>query len=711
MKGCCLLSLRRALFQRAILLVVLVLPVLLPACQYTSSSPPQTAPTNSFLQEVERYANARQRSLELRKGLEAIAKAPAKGSPNKIEDLLPRLREQKREYFAVREILFETAMLHASAVVERPERQNLNSILLRTSLALMAGTDLVRNFHALASLLNDHPEFRRAWNEADQEHGISEGSWETSLQAHRNSQYQDLFKGGIERLKRYRGQLEGLRNGNSRLFPALYPQGIDAAFKEADQAYALLRAGYAGEDLGRDEKAVRALVERSKALRSEWATSAPLLRQAIGQDRGLIRGNVHVRVHAAKREYLDLREALYHLAFKHVAKLTRTDIAYPRPFRLRAIGISLLAAVTLYENAHQLQTHILPIPGVRTLLNQGDPALGIPPGFWTNIESEFVTIAHRNLLEAGIQAIEEEQNLPDRSWVEQDPFLDYVSRELSASAAAAEMRDDRFHAKIGRALRYQIGRLSAMGMGGLQGGKFQLSRGFGNLTGMIEFRKGKLFNQPHWVKFVKERLEPGDLLLEKTPFKLTDQLIPGHFGHVALYVGTEPQLLALGLIDHPWVARYQKQLAEGRVIVEALRDGTQINTIERFLNIDDLAILRPKKDKIPHADVIQAITLAFSHIGKKYDFDFDNNTWDTIVCSELAFQTYINVRWPFARMLTSYTISPDDIAVLGGPDPGRAFDLITFIHDGQVVHDRATGLLNEKKYIELLGRRYAEAGR
>jgi hypothetical protein len=106
---------------------------------------------------------------------------------------------------------------------------------------------------------------------------------------------------------------------------------------------------------------------------------------------------------------------------------------------------------------------------------------------------------------------------------------------------------------------------------------------------------------------------------------------------------------------------------EGRTIIEALRDGTRISTIDEFLNVDDLAILRPKPSQIPANDVRRAIVLAFSHVGKRYDFDFDSNTWDTIVCSELAFQTYVNVRWHVGRTFGSYTIAPDDVAIAAGP--------------------------------------------
>jgi hypothetical protein len=68
-------------------------------------------------------------------------------------------------------------------------------------------------------------------------------------------------------------------------------------------------------------------------------------------------------------------------------------------------------------------------------------------------------------------------------------------------------------------LRHYQDEIFRRGKGALEEGTQQISRGFGNATGLIEYRKGKLFNQPEWVSFVLDRLEPGDILLEKTPFR------------------------------------------------------------------------------------------------------------------------------------------------------------------------------------------------
>ncbi len=161
----------------------------------------------------------------------------------------------------------------------------------------------------------------------------------------------------------------------------------------------------------------------------------------------------------------------------------------------------------------------------------------------------------------------------------------------------------------------------------------------------------------------------------------------------------------MDLLNHPLVVPHLPAIREGRTIIEALRDGTQMNTTEHFLNVDDLAILRPKPEAIDQQDVKRAITLAFSHIGKTYDFRFDTSTWDRITCSELAFDTYVNVPWPFNKVGNVYTIAPDDVASMAGSHPLQSFDLVAFIHNGLVVHDQPTGVLSEEVYAQVLHRR------
>ena len=334
-------------------------------------------PTPPAAAELQRFAEARLGSTALRGRLAAVARE-ARDAPDLSPELRQRLREERQAYFALREPLFELAFLHASAIVER--RPILGrATLLRVSLALLAGTELVENFHAAASVIGVGPGLRAAWNEEDLAHGIPAGSWDLSLTAYRNVEYQDLFRGALDRLSPHTAELGALHAKRDPSVLLLYPHGIEAGLRDAQRAHALVRAGLAEEDLEQDLRELQGLVARSKLLRAEWTAAGPIIRAAIARDGGLVRGDVHVRIQSIKRDVLAAREPLSRLGFKHLPKLTREDIPYPPAFRLRAIGVSLLAGVTLYENARRIQTTIVPIPGVRALLNQPDPGSGDPP--------------------------------------------------------------------------------------------------------------------------------------------------------------------------------------------------------------------------------------------------------------------------------------------------------------------------------------------
>lgn len=210
---------------------------------------------------------------------------------------------------------------------------------------------------------------------------------------------------------------------------------------------------------------------------------------------------------------------------------------------------------------------------------------------------------------------------------------------------------------------------------------FIVSEGFGNGVGLVAVRKGKLKNlSAAEKKKIADSLQPLDILLEKTPFRLTDVFIPGHWGHVAVWVGSYNDFAQLGLSDHPLVKKYQDQLKNGRSIVEALRAGVQINSLEHFLNIDDLLILRAKNLSLAEKKLF--LLNALEQVGKEYDFNFNVETQQAIVCSELAYVVFKNVTWPAQKNLGRFTISPDHVAkkALDG-----TFKIVLLYHDGKKV--------------------------
>jgi len=186
----------------------------------------------------------------------------------------------------------------------------------------------------------------------------------------------------------------------------------------------------------------------------------------------------------------------------------------------------------------------------------------------------------------------------------------------------------------------------------------------------------------------------GDILLGKTAFRLTDAFIPGHWGHAAVWVGSEQELRELGIWEHPVVRPHQARIRDGRGVVEALRAGVKMNTLAHFLNVDDLAVLR--RDAASQGQQVEVILQALRQVGKAYDFNFDVESTDRIVCSELVYHAYGDTRWPPGAHSGRETVSPDNIAGLATGDGPLSVSLL--YHDGREV------AADSRRYIEALVR-------
>ncbi|MEN0058661.1 MAG: YiiX/YebB-like N1pC/P60 family cysteine hydrolase [Bdellovibrio sp.] len=235
---------------------------------------------------------------------------------------------------------------------------------------------------------------------------------------------------------------------------------------------------------------------------------------------------------------------------------------------------------------------------------------------------------------------------------------------------------------LGDAFSNLLDRLSLRGKRGLRAASFGLSMGFGNLVGLVEERKGYLYNMAASEKAdLIANMKPLDILLEKTPFRLTDKMIPGHYGHVAIWLGTEQQLKDLKVWDS-LDASIQAKIRSGHRIVEALRPGVEINTLDHFLNIDDFLVLRDVRPGITDEYRRAAIHQAVAQIGLPYDFNFDVHSHARIVCSEIAYVVFSDIQWPTEEVVRRYTISPDNVAQLAY-GPNKKFEPVILYYNGK----------------------------
>ena len=182
----------------------------------------------------------------------------------------------------------------------------------------------------------------------------------------------------------------------------------------------------------------------------------------------------------------------------------------------------------------------------------------------------------------------------------------------------------------------------------------------GNTTGNISWREGHLKKHPNIIEKIRLTLKPFDVLVEKAPFIMTDYMIPGHFGHVALYLGDEQQLRELGLWNDPKVVPFQEKIRQGYNMIEAVRSGVRLTSLDHFSNVDELAILRVKEIPMPK----KVLFTALAQLNKEYDFNFNVLNPLSLICSELIYLSHGYISWPTENILGRPTISPDHLVEL-----------------------------------------------
>lgn len=138
------------------------------------------------------------------------------------------------------------------------------------------------------------------------------------------------------------------------------------------------------------------------------------------------------------------------------------------------------------------------------------------------------------------------------------------------------------------------------------------------------------------------KLLPGDIILERRNWYLSNAFLPGFWPHCALYVGTPEELRAIG-VDYEQLdaeartAHQRPEQGHPRVIIEAISEGVVFTSAEHSMHADYVAVLRPRLSNKEKAEVI---TNAFRYHGRKYDFAFDFADESKLVCSELLFYSF-----------------------------------------------------------------------
>jgi uncharacterized protein YycO len=393
---------------------------------------------------------------------------------------------------------------------------------------------------------------------------------------------------------------------------------------------------------------------------------------------------------------LKLRNDLYEVTNKYrcaleLSKREKEKYNVPDALRTKSVFLSLAAALTLYDNYLLGELLLEQNPNLRKFLNETDQGFGISKNQLLEITLAANSIENQKTIQIGIQFFEDkiklQTNLNDEDFtylidvITSSPSYNYL-KNIDPSVFSQE----KFKMITAITSDY-LAKIASNSSN-------SVSKFFGNSIGIVQTRKGKLYKNNEVLEDVKAKIQPLDILLEKTPFRLTDKFIPGHFGHVAIWVGNKQELIQKDIWNNEFVKPHQQVICKDTIyptskdnkqVVEALRSGVQLSSLEDFLNVDDVLILRPVSIQSSSELSKESLLLAFRQLGKEYDFNFNVNTTEKIVCSELAYVCFPSIDWNTEKVAGRFTISPDNVAGLALMD--KTFEVVLFYHNGIKVED------------------------
>ncbi len=347
------------------------------------------------------------------------------------------------------------------------------------------------------------------------------------------------------------------------------------------------------------------------------------------------------------RDYVTLRTVLVRMVWRYQRSYqVQDETLRARTFLCACTAGTALADVSLafVEAFHNSGEAV-------KKLNEAEPAWDIPPGVFDTVRRSLCSITNRTALqEAGRRYGEIDWKalaLTDGYAAFHDSIrecrrrLGDADHRLTAERLKQPLRDARDE---GKDLIYGVQTLVSTWMGD---------------TKLRE--PGSALISAAQLKELASRLQPGDIILERRNWYVSNAFLPGYWPHAALYVGKPEDLQQLGLHQDPRVqahwAKYIRQDAKGHacVVLESISEGVTFTSLEHSVGeADSVALLRPR---LTADQKREAIARAFSHAGKPYDFQFDFFSSDKLVCTELVYRAYDGtIRFPLKNILGTRTL-------------------------------------------------------
>jgi hypothetical protein len=355
-----------------------------------------------------------------------------------------------------------------------------------------------------------------------------------------------------------------------------------------------------------------------------------------------------------------------------------------RPYHLKSFLLTFAAELGLYETAARFSKLVLNNPNAQKFLDAPHPEHGLEAGSFSRYRELLLGARDQARVLAGEQ------------------YLRFLAEAFGARDEAKALGLaplwDRIEATLRRIetrtpIERGVSSVRADGQllkRGVRRAWFPMQKQVAELMGDTRVRRIGTYLIDHELqRQAAAKLRPGDVMLSRKNWYLSNVGLPGFWPHALFWVG-EPGALDAHFVSEPvraWlreqagreasltqllaerhpgaVRRWREgEASEPYVVLEAISEGVVPNTFDHAAG-DYLAALRPRLDEIGRAQLLLA---AFGQVGKPYDFDFDFATDHALVCTELVWRCLRpaeqkrGIELPLVELAGRMTLPANDIA-------------------------------------------------
>ncbi len=297
---------------------------------------------------------------------------------------------------------------------------------------------------------------------------------------------------------------------------------------------------------------------------------------------------------------------------------------------------------------------------LEVLLDEASEELGIPPLAFAQFKLKVIHVSTSTQLLTGDAYLTQLRPLFKAQGLYDSALVPWAIQEMKHNSKVARGK------LVKRGVNLYLKNAADIAADNASRAIFPVQKGVAEWMGDTRVkRKGQPLISREQVLELLPRMMPGDVIVARQNWYLSNIGLPGFWPHAELYLGTraelaeffdaDPQVRAWVATQREGVERFSELLAvrypesweqfggtdshgDPIRIMEAISEGVALTGVEHGMRVDYLGVMRPRLAKV---DKARAVERAFGFHGRPYDFNFDFFSDGTLVCTELVYKSYM----------------------------------------------------------------------